>query len=462
MTHPSEDGRVAQPTLVGAPAASNDGGMRGGIARIVAVALLAAGSAACVGRTQQLPTATLDPPAAAQDVAAATARAARLEPGPHTGYRFSASGAVVATRSLRVVNPPLAVTVDRRRSVPTRPGLYLRVASGDLAGYEVLESPVAYIVGVAGSTRYATPKTVTMVAGRYLAYRFDPQWQLASTHTGVVPQATTGTAVRRAVADGRAYLVMGSGQWTDWWMPITRPRGLRAQPIACEVSGKPSADPSQVVSRVATDRPVLALTFDMGGRLDPALKIVDRLVLDRVCATVHPTGATALTTTGTAVMARIAAHPELFEVGNHTMNHCNLVDGGDGPRCPADPPTTAQIQAELTEAEVVIRDLTGWEPAPFWRPPFGAYDAHARSAAAGVGYTKTLMWDVDTIDWLRTVDGGPTAASMQDKVVANAERGSVVLMHLGGYHTFDALPGMVLRLRQAGLTPSTISDLMDD
>lgn len=434
--------------------------MRGGIARIVVVALLAAGSAACVGRTPDRVPDTFGSRASAVDAAAATVRAARLEPGPHTGYRFSATGAVVATRSLRVINPPLAITVDRRRSVPTRPGLYLRVTSGDLAGYEVLESPVAYIVGIAGSTRFATPKTVAMAAGRYLAYRFDAEWQLASTRTGLVSQSTTGTAVRRAAVNGRAYLLMSSGQWADWWMPITRPLGLRAQPLTCEVPAKPDAGSSQVLSRVATDEPKLALTFDMGGRLDPALKIVDRLVLDRVCATVHPTGATALTTTGTAVMKRIAAHPELFEVGNHTMNHCNLVDGGDGASCPVDPPTTAQIQAELAQAEVVIRDLTGWEPAPFWRPPFGAYDAHARSAAASVGYTKTLMWDVDTIDWLRTVDGGPTAASMQDKVVTSAGRGSIVLLHLGGYHTYDALPGMVLRLRQAGLTPTTVSDLL--
>ncbi|MEZ5095497.1 MAG: hypothetical protein R2731_04955 [Nocardioides sp.] len=71
------------------------------------------------------------------------------------------------------------------------------------------------------------------------------------------------------------------------------------------------------------------------------------------------------------------------------------------------------------------------------------------------------MWDVDTIDWKRTQDGGPTAASMQDKVVTNATHGSIVLMHLGGYHTFAALPGMVLRLRAEGLTPTTISDLLD-
>jgi hypothetical protein len=34
-------------------------------------------------------------------------------------------------------------------------------------------------------------------------------------------------------------------------------------------------------------------------------------------------------------------------------------------------------------------------------------------------------------------------------------------MHLGGYHTFDALPSMVLRLRAGGLAPSTVSELLD-
>jgi hypothetical protein len=49
---------------------------------------------------------------------------------------------------------------------------------------------------------------------------------------------------------------------------------------------------------------------------------------------------------------------------------------------------------------------------------------------------------------------------MTSKVVANARPGSVVLMHLGGWNTFDALPSMVARLRAAGLQPTTVTDLM--
>ena len=55
---------------------------------------------------------------------------------------------------------------------------------------------------------------------------------------------------------------------------------------------------------------------------------------------------------------------------------------------------------------------------------------------------------------------GKTAAQIAAKVVDGAASGSVVLMHLGGYHTFEALPSMVLGLRAEPLVPSTISDLL--
>ena len=57
-----------------------------------------------------------------------------------------------------------------------------------------------------------------------------------------------------------------------------------------------------------------------------------------MCATIFPTGAAADTTVGRAVLAEVRAHPELFEVGNHTQHHCNLRDGGGGAACPATAP----------------------------------------------------------------------------------------------------------------------------
>ena len=58
--------------------------------------------------------------------------------------------------------------------------------------------------------------------------------------------------------------------------------------------------------------------------MDPAVAILELLVANGVCATIFPTGAASQTAAGRAALAIIHAHPELFEVGNHTVHHCNL------------------------------------------------------------------------------------------------------------------------------------------
>ena len=60
----------------------------------------------------------------------------------------------------------------------------------------------------------------------------------------------------------------------------------------------------------------VALTFDMGGRMTPAVTILKILVENRVCATLFPTGSISRTAEGQAALAIVKAHPELFEVGN--------------------------------------------------------------------------------------------------------------------------------------------------
>jgi len=397
-------------------------------------------------------------PVTAEPVAAAT-RQVRLEAGPHTGYKFSSTGAIIATRK-QSLSAPITVNSDRRRTVATRSGVWLRLTSGYLAGYEVRESLTAYMPGKVGDVVYSPNARITFQAGRYLGYTFGSDWGLATTRRGHSTYPIYALAARRAIVNGRPYVLMSSGPWNGYWIPVTANASRTAQRITCTVSTKVAVGSSVVYRRVSTDDREIALTFDMGGRLTPALAIMKRLVIDRVCATIFPTGASASTTQGKAVMAMIKAYPYLFEVGNHTQNHCNLRDGGGGAACPTSPPTTGRIQKELLDAEAVVKDLSGRVGIPYWRPPYGAYDTRVRTAAAAVGFSKTIMWDIDTIDWKRTEDGGPSAASMATKVVTNARTGSIVLMHLGGYDTFDALPTMVSRLRAANLEPSTISALL--
>ena len=159
-------------------------------------------------------------------------------------------------------------------------------------------------------------------------------------------------------------------------------------------------------------------------------------------------------------MAIIKAHPELFEVGNHTMNHCNLRDGGTGTACPSTRPTATFVRKELTDAAALIRSLTGQSPVPYWRPPYGAQDAALRAVAAAAGYTKTVMWAADTIDWRSEADGGPTTLDIAAKIRGVAT-GGIVLMHLGGWNTLDGLPYGIAGVRQRSLAATSISGLLD-
>jgi peptidoglycan/xylan/chitin deacetylase (PgdA/CDA1 family) len=266
---------------------------------------------------------------------------------------------------------------------------------------------------------------------------------------------------------GWLLVVSGDPNATPLPTPVATPAASIPPPATsgCRAGNRVSAGSVQTFYQVPNAGHAVALTFDMGGRLEPGVDILNFLIDNKVCATIFPTGAMAQTPQGQQVMAIVKAHPELFEVGNHTMHHCDLVRGGGGSPstapCAGVTPTADFIRTQLTEAEAIIRNATGQNPQPYWRPPYGSVNDAVRTAAASVGYTKVFMWDVDTIDWKPISDGGPTAQQIASKVVTNAKDGSNVLMHLGGYETLDALRLMVPGLRDRGFLLTSLSDLLN-
>jgi peptidoglycan/xylan/chitin deacetylase (PgdA/CDA1 family)/LysM repeat protein len=233
----------------------------------------------------------------------------------------------------------------------------------------------------------------------------------------------------------------------------------------CRAGNRVAAGQQQTFTAIPNAGRAMALTLDMGGRLEPGIDILNLLIANQVCVTIFPTGAMAQTAQGQQAMAIIKAHPELFEIGNHTMHHCDLVRGGGGSPstapCAGGAPTADFIRKELTDAAAILAQLSGQQPVPYWRPPYGSVNQAVRDAAASVGYTKTFMWDIDTIDWKPIADGGPTAEQIASKVVSHAVDGSNVLMHLGGYETLDALRIMIPALRERGFLLTSLSDLLN-
>jgi peptidoglycan/xylan/chitin deacetylase (PgdA/CDA1 family) len=336
-------------------------------------------------------------------------------------------------------------------------------------------TPVASPSAQPSESPSAAP-TATPVAGtEYTVRAGDSLGAIARAHGTTAAQLQAWNADRypslatnpNVIEPGWVLIVSGDPDVTPLPAPSATPRPT-APPsggAGCTAGNRAAAGSAQVFRTIPNAGPGVALTFDMGGRMDPAVDIMDFLVANRVCATIFATGIMSETAQGQEVMAIIRAHPELFEIANHTMYHCDLVRGGGGSPstapCAGGPPSADRIRQEMTDAEAILRAGTGQNPQPYWRPPYGSISDAVISAVASVGYTKTFLWDIDTIDWKPISDGGPTAEQIAAKVIGNAVNGSNVLFHLGGFETLDSLRLIVPGLRDRGFTLTSLSDLMN-
>lgn len=212
--------------------------------------------------------------------------------------------------------------------------------------------------------------------------------------------------------------------------------------------------PSTLLAHGPRTRARVALTFDMGGRVGDARAIVRWLIRHDVPATIFMTGAiidSASTDAARRILLKIERHPDLLVLGSHSYTH------RDFRRL-----SSAEIREELTRTEAAIARSSTLDPRPFFRPPYGGTNDDVLAEVGAAGYAYTVTWDVDTIDWRPVANDppGPTAGQIVAKVLRRARNGSIVLMHLGGYETLDALPAIVRGLRAAGYRLVTVERMV--
>jgi len=218
------------------------------------------------------------------------------------------------------------------------------------------------------------------------------------------------------------------------------------------VEPTPTAPPSIAVRNGSRTSKLVALTFDMGGRVAPARDIMELLIANDVPATIFMTGAiidSTNTAAGREVLSLIDGHRALFELANHSYTHRDFRTLTD-----------TQIAVELGGMEQAVAARSDLSPRPLFRPPYGTYDARVLAAVGASGYSRTVLWDIDSIDWKPEADGGPSTAQIIAKVRDNVRGGSIVLFHLGGYNTLAALPAVLDVLTDKGLQPATVSDVL--
>ncbi len=184
----------------------------------------------------------------------------------------------------------------------------------------------------------------------------------------------------------------------------------------------------------------VALTFDAGASAEPTLDILESLRKNNVKATFFLTGKWALQNRKIAKIISDEGH----EIGNHSHSHTHLED------LPQE-----EIIEDIRNAEVAIYESTGQKPAPFFRPPFGVRNRNLFDAARQAGY-EVVMWDIDSWD---SVKKDISCEEITVRVISKIKDGDIVLFHCGSRATADALPSILLKLKEMGFHPVKVSEL---
>ncbi|RUT31388.1 polysaccharide deacetylase [Arsenicitalea aurantiaca] len=201
----------------------------------------------------------------------------------------------------------------------------------------------------------------------------------------------------------------------------------------------------ELVARVETDRPVVALTFDDGPTPDYTGPVLDLLAAHGVAATFFLTGREIEENPEEARAIVAAGH----EIGNHSYSHPRMIFMSPD-----------AVRAEIEATDAAIKSI-GYEGPVHFRPPFGRKLVVLPWHLWRTGRT-TIMWDLEPETWPEIA---ADAGAIAEHVIANATNGSIVILHVmyeSRQTSREALPAIIEGLRARGFDFVTVSELLPE
>ncbi len=235
--------------------------------------------------------------------------------------------------------------------------------------------------------------------------------------------------------------------------PILVACTLALLPLACTAQNPPStpapaaptesehaAAPAKVsYSSCHVDGPYIAMTYDDGPHAQNTPRLLDMLKQRGIKATFYMVGQCAAEYP--QIVKRIAA--EGHEVANHSWSHPQLTKLSDD-----------GVKQQLQQTHDAIVAGGGVAPKTM-RPPYGAFSERQKRWAFGeMGY-RTILWDVDPLDWKYR-----NAARVEAEILKHTVAGSIILTHDIHKSTVDAMPSTLDALTAKGFKFVTVSQLL--
>lgn len=198
---------------------------------------------------------------------------------------------------------------------------------------------------------------------------------------------------------------------------------------------------------VATEKPKVCLTFDMGYEYnDNTAKILDAAAAEDVSLTFFLTG------------SYLDKNPELIlrmvEEGhlcaNHSYAHPDTVKmlADQGP---------AAVMDDLHRLETSFRKLTGKTLSRYYRPPSGTYSEQLLDLMTRESYT-TVFWSFAYRDWLTDDQPDPDQASQ--KILGQLHDGSIILLHAVSNTNTELLPDLIDDIKARGYDIVRLDELL--
>lgn len=210
---------------------------------------------------------------------------------------------------------------------------------------------------------------------------------------------------------------------------------------------------------------LIALTFDLCEQPGEVAgydgDIVDYLRANAVKATFFAGGKWLVSHDARAL--QLMTEP-LFEIGNHGWAHRNLrLLEPAALRTEIIGPQKAYeaARAKLSESQCARERPGAMEAIParigLFRFPYGACNAHAMAAVNDSGLLA-IQWDVSTGD----PAPDQSAKAIAEAMVRRAKPGSIIINHANGrgFHTAQALPLAIPKLKALGFEFVTVSELL--
>jgi peptidoglycan-N-acetylglucosamine deacetylase len=203
-----------------------------------------------------------------------------------------------------------------------------------------------------------------------------------------------------------------------------------------------------VISRGDPNRRTVALTFDAGSDAGSTSQILDVLAQSGLHASFGITGQWA--EAHPDLVSRIAAAGHLLM--NHSYDHRSFTGTSARPALL----TLAERRVDVERTDEIIQRITGRSTKPWFRSPYGDYDASVNAALGSFGYRYNVLWTVDSLGWQ-----GASPATILSRTVGGSVPGAILLFHVGAAsEDATALPAVISGLRQAGYGFGTVAEVV--